>query len=351
MQGTGSNSNGSAPVGAAAPRKRRFDYGDDPAVSAKPVTVAEVAALPPKSRTILGVEPAYLIVGLLIFGTAFGFLYSWNLASLWGLWTNDATRTTWGHGIAVPLLCFYLGWIKWKELKEFEIKPAHIGLVILLLGVTAKIVLAASRTATTHVQNLSMLVVLMGATLWILGWNFLRVLWLPIAYFVFAINPPNALYQKLTAPMQDIAANLAAMMLMLCGVDAEALGNQLWLTIGMVHKSVNVAEACSGMKTLFTFIALATVLAYSTNKPMWQKIFLVLCSFPVAIICNGLRIAIIAILVVKDPSENSNWAHGDAHGFIGLAMLLPAMLMQLAIAWVLGRIFVEVPSPTAKEAA
>ena len=65
---------------------------------------------------------------------------------------------------------------------------------------------------------------------------------------------------------------------------------------------------------------------------------LALCALPIAILCNGLRVTLTGVLAVK---VSEAWAKGDAHGFFGLAMLLPAMALQLAVAWTLDRIFVE----------
>jgi exosortase len=278
---------------------------------------------------------------VVVFGFAFYKFYETNLAVLTNLWWTDPS---WSHGLAVPALSLFLVYIRWDDLAACPVRGTWAGLGILAVGVVGQVLFAA--TGTTHMQNLSMLVVLTGVTLWVLGWEFMRILWLPISYLVFSINPPGELYQRVTAPMQDWAAAIAAKLLILVNVWSEVQGNQLSVMWQGEYKPVNVAEACSGMRMLVAFFALAAVLAYSSARPMWQKVFLTCCAVPVAIVCNGLRVAIIAYLVASDPRPNSPWAHGDAHGFVGLAMLAPAMLMQVGIGWVLDRLFLEDPEAT-----
>jgi exosortase len=232
-----------------------------------------------------------------------------------------------------------LVYLRWDEIKVLKIKGAWQGLAILVIGVTGQVLFAA--TSTTHMMNLSMLVVLFGVALWVLGWDYLRILWLPISYLVFAINPPGELYQRVTEPMQRIAATLASKILMIFNVPSEPRGTTLEVMWNNEPKMIEVADACSGMRMLIAFVALAAVLAYSSHRPNWQRIFLTLCAIPVAILCNSMRVAIIAALVAGDSRAESPWAHGAAHAYVGLAMIIPAALMQLAIAWMLDRIFVD----------
>ena len=101
---------------------------------------------------------------------------------------------------------------------------------------------------------------------------------------------------------------------------------------------LNVEQACSGMRMLVAFFALAVALAYSTARPTWQKLTLAACELPIAVICNGFRVTMTGVLAVR---VDEAWASGKAHEYFGLLMLGPALLMQLGVAWILDRIFVE----------
>jgi exosortase/archaeosortase family protein len=141
--------------------------------------------------------------------------------------------------------------------------------------------------------------------------------------------------------MQMIAAELGVQMLPLVGGEGVRHGSVMEVTFGQVTKPLEVAEACSGMRLLVAFFALAVALGYSSDRPMWQKVTLAVCALPIAVLCNGLRVMLTGYLVVN---VSPSWGQGDAHGFFGLTMLVPAMLLQLAVAWVLDRLFIEVPT-------
>jgi exosortase len=195
-------------------------------------------------------------------------------------------------------------------------------------------------TGTAHMSMLSILVVLMGTTLFVLGWDYLKILWLPIGYLVFAIPPPNTLYAALTIPMQQIAAEVGVWFMPLFGSEAHRMGTiiQVMKSGGGEPVTLEVEQACSGMRMLVAFLALAVALAYSTPRPVWQKVFLAVSAVPIAIFCNALRVTLTGIMVAK---VNPHWGEGNAHAYFGLLMLIPAMFMQLALAWVLERLFVE----------
>jgi exosortase len=214
-----------------------------------------------------------------------------------------------------------------------------VGAAVLLVAIGGQILYRA--TGVEHMSFISLPLVFFGLVLFVFGWEHLKVLWLPIGYLAFALPPPVSLYVKLTQPMQMIAAELGVQMLPLVGGSGERMGTVIQVTFGSVTKPLEVAEACSGMRLLVAFFALAVALGYSSNRPMWQKVTLAVCALPIAILCNGLRVMLTGLLVVK---VSDSWGRGDAHGFFGLTMLVPALLLQLAVAWVLDRLFVEVPA-------
>ena len=127
-------------------------------------------------------------------------------------------------------------------------------------------------------------------------------------------------------------------LLRLMNYEADLSGTIINVYRGGVAIPLNVELACSGMKMLVAFFALAIALAYSTSRPVWQKVFLAACALPIAIFCNAMRVAFTALLVVH---YGEQWAKGSAHAYFGLLMLIPAMILQISVAWVLDRIFVE----------
>jgi exosortase len=103
-------------------------------------------------------------------------------------------------------------------------------------------------------------------------------------------------------------------------------------------RSLNVAEACAGLRSLMTFISVGAAVAFLSSRPLWQKIIMTLSAIPIAISCNVMRVAGQGLLhnyVSEKLSESF------AHQFVGLVMLVPAFFLILLVGWLLDQIFVE----------
>ncbi len=321
-----------------APRRgSRYRYSE-PAVTA----ATAIAAAPIASGS--GISWKWIWIGMAAAGLAVILFYPNDLLGLVERW---ATQAAWGHGFIVPLLsCFFIQ-VKWDTLRRLKPRGSWWGLGMLLVGVCGQVLFRA--TGVASMSLLSLMVVLFGIALFVFGWEYMKVLWLPIAYLGFAMPPPDPLYVRMTMPMQAIAAELGIQLLPLFGGEGIRNGTVIDVIFSSGHTRLFVAEACSGMKMLIAFFALSVALAYSTQRPTWQKLTLALCALPIAIICNAFRVTLIGVLAVKvDPSL----ATGNQHEYIGfVAMLIPALLMQLGLAWILDRLFVDVPEGTEGAAA
>lgn len=290
-------------------------------------------------KPALGSEPsqspvfwAHLVLG----GSIFYLFYGIVIATLKNRWYSDPS---WSHGFLVPLFSAFLVYQAWDRLVSLPIKPNYwLGLPLFLFACFGNIFfLIFGQYNSAH---LSLLVCLIGLTLFLFGVDHLRILWLPICYLLFCIPIPEGLYVRMTAPLQELAAGGAATLLPLFGIQAERHGVEITVPRGPFEppESLNVAEACSGMRMVVAFFALAVILAYSKKQPMWHKLFLSCCALPIALLCNILRVTLIGILFIY---INRDYARGTTHQWVGLLMLIPAMGLQLGLAWVLDRIFVD----------
>ncbi len=297
--------------------------GSGSAPSGKPLRYDYVASIEstksPKSEL-----PGYILAVIAGVAVLFYLLYRINFEQLVHVWS---TNPNFSQGFLIPVISAMFIYLRWNTLRNLPIKPTYIGLILLMFGVFGQVLFRI--TGQEQFSDLSMLVVLFGLALWLLGWQQMKILWLPICYLLFMINPPQALYVKLTTPLQSIAASGGAHMLLLFGIHAYREATQIHLQVGDKWPSLNVAQACSGIRMLTAFFALAVALAYSTNRPMWQKLALSLCALPIAIFVNALRVTLSGVLFAYAGSE---WARGSTHASLGLLMLIPAGLLQLGAA-------------------
>ena len=117
----------------------------------------------------------------------------------------------------------------------------------------------------------------MGGVLLVLGPRMFQGLFLPVAYLLFAITVSEAVMNAITWRLQNWAAVGSFIMLNIIGVQTDIAGNTLTIyTRDGSEVPLNVAEACSGMRMLIAFIALAAAVALVACPKWWQRIALML---------------------------------------------------------------------------
>ncbi len=307
-----SDGQGTEPPGNNPAVEPRFDY-----------TVGMMAAHRRASRLHGSVQ--LILLGIVL---AFSALFYINFRTLIHVWSSNPNFSM---GFAIPFISAYFVYLHWETLSALKPRPAPVGLLLLLIGVVSQVIFLVH--GQIQFSHLSMFVVLFGGVLWLLGWEYMKILWLPICYLIFMINPPQALYVKLTSPLQEISASLGVHILPFFGINAFRTATQVHVQSGTHWYTLNVVRACSGIRMLTTFFALCIALGYSTTRPIWQKLLLAVCALPIAILCNALRVALSGVIYVTLGSE---WARGSTHASLGLLMLIPAFLMLLGIAWFIG---------------
>jgi exosortase/archaeosortase family protein len=107
---------------------------------------------------------------------------------------------------------------------------------------------------------------------------------------------------------------------------------------GGTVRTLNVAEACAGLRSLMTFVSVGAAVAFLSARPLWQKIVITVTSIPIAIFCNVMRVSGQGLL---DHYVSQQLSENFAHQFVGMIMLIPAFLLILLVGWVLDQIFLE----------
>lgn len=199
------------------------------------------------------------------------------------------------------------------------------------------------------IKDFGMIMSVFGAVLTIGGWGIMRIAWFPCV-FLLAIPPwPDTIYQKIAIPLQNIASAVGVLVMTICGIDAERNGTTMAMYRGGVKVGeLNVATACSGIKSLMTFVSLGAALAFLSNRPLWQKLFITASTVPIAIFCNAMRVGGQGLL---DYYVSHEWSSGFAHMFAGVVFLLPGFLMILGLIWALDKLFIDVDDEAAEEPA
>lgn len=277
----------------------------------------------------------------------FHFNFIWRMIRI----ATDQWGGDWSHALVIPFIGIYYIFQKRDDLITSPRRVFWPALPILFVGMFSYIWwIAPGRN--DMLQGYSMIIALFGLVLFLLGPAMMRVLWFPILFLVFAVKVSDRLWEAIAWQLQKIAAHSATIVLNVLGVDATVKGSTIDLyKNGVKLPPLNVAEACSGLRMLMAFMALGVAMAFLFDRAWWQRLIMVLLTVPIAIAVNVGRVTILGMLNIYQP----NLAEGDFHKFVGLLMLIPALLMFMGLGWVLDQILIEDEhasvSPTASERA
>ena len=253
-------------------------------------------------------------------------LYYKILYSLGMQWYADPDYS---HGFLVPLLSGYFVWERREKLRSLPVVPSPWG--IGLLGGGLLMLLIGATGSELYAQRTSLIVVTAGLVLLMLGREFLRVLLFPIAFLFFMIPLPAIIMNAVAFPLQLFAAKTATYCLYNFGIPVLREGN----VIVLAGTTLEVAEACSGIRSLQALLALGTVYAYFTQPVMWKRWTLVLLSIPIAIAANAFRVTGTGVLAHYWGIEA---AQGFYHTFEGWLIFVVAFALLLSCGLLLSRI-------------
>ena len=253
-------------------------------------------------------------------------LYAGVLKGLVLQWWSDPD---YGHGFFVPLFSFYVLWHARKRWTNCEIGPSNFGFVVMAGAVG--LLLLGSIGAELFISRFSMLVLLAGMILFLAGWKTLRAVSFPLSYLIWMIPIPVIIYNQITFPLQLLASRLATAWLELVQIPVLREGNILVMS----NYSLEVIEACSGIRSLMTLIALAVAYGYLVEPRVSVRYILALLMIPIAIVTNAIRIMGAGMLAHRYGPAT---AEGFLHEFSGWVIFVSAMILMFLCHWILGRI-------------
>jgi exosortase len=261
-----------------------------------------------------------VITGLLLW------LYFPTLSHLVGQWWSDPNFS---HGFFVPLFSGFVIWQERSRLSRLTPQPSWWGLFFLGLGLCVLIV--GQMGAELFLSRLSLLIALAGMIVLFLGWRFFLALLFPWAFLLLMIPIPAIIFNQLTFPLQKLASVIASTTLPWMGVPVLREGNVIILPA----MALEVAEACSGIRSLMSLATLALIYGYLMERKVAVRVLLTLASVPIAVAANSLRIVGTGLLVQYwDPER----AQGFFHEFSGWLIFVVSLIMLYLLHRVL-RIF------------
>lgn len=245
----------------------------------------------------------------------------------------------WGHAFVIPFISGFLIYRERAKLFAAPISPFWPGVLPLVLGVITYFFFVLG-VSNHMLQGAAMLLALSGTVLLTCGLQVFRIVFLPVAFLCFGITISEQVMIKATFPLQLLATKGAWLVL-----EALSFGGNWYMvdadgnTLTMYYKGrqipLNVAEACSGMRMVIAFVALAGAVALLSVREWWKRAAVVMLSVPVALFMNVIRVCVLALASLYD----NNLATGNVHMLIGTLLLIPGLGLFLAAVWALERLF------------
>jgi exosortase len=241
-------------------------------------------------------------------------LYGPILLHLLSQWWHDPNFS---HGFFVPLFSAFVVWQERDRLRRLPLRASWSGLPILALALCVLIV--GQMGAELFLSRLSLLIAMAGLTVLFLGWNFFTATFFPWAFLVLMIPIPAIIFSQITFPLQLLASRVAAETLPLFGVPILREGN----VIHLPAMALEVAEACSGIRSLMSLVTLAIIYGYLMEKRLWVRCVLAVASVPIAVVANSVRIIGTGLLVQYwDPDKAEGYFHASWGWIIFVVSLL-----------------------------
>lgn len=243
-----------------------------------------------------------------------------------GDWNNDPNYS---HGFLVPLISAYFVYQKWPTLKTLPVVPSNLGLPV-MVGSLLLLVFGFAGTEYYTMRS-SLVFLLAGIVLYWFGWQVFKALALPLGFLLFMVPLPYIVYDALAFPLKLFVTQASVAALKALGVAVVREGN----IIMFPQTVLEVADACSGLRSLMSLLALAVAYAFVAQKSWVKRLLLVLSAVPIAIMTNMFRVIVTGFLAQH---YGAAVAEGFFHEFAGFVVFALAMVLLLLFGAVLGRV-------------
>ena len=279
-----------------------------------------------------------LAAGLVLGGLL---LVYWSVLS--GLIDAWSTDDNYSHGFFIVPLAAFFAWERRRAFAAAPVRGSAFGLLV-VAGSMALLV-AGLLGAELFLSRVSLIGAIAGSILFLFGWQRLRIVLFPLAFLLLMVPLPALIFNKIAFPLQLVASHVGEYTISSLEIPIQREGNVLILA----NATLEVAEACSGIRSLVSLFTLGIVFGYFVDRRPWVRALIALSAVPVAILANGLRVASAGVAAHNFGAAG---VEGLFHDFSGWVVFIVAFLMMLGFQRLLQRLVPpRVPQLPATETA
>lgn len=249
-----------------------------------------------------------------------------------GIWNSEEQA----HGPIVLVVSAYLIWMKRAVLLTpagagvDSVAPARpvLGWSLLVFGL---LLYALGRSQEILLFEVgSQIPVLLGALLITLGMAPVRALWFALFFLLFMVPLPGFVVDAATGPLKQIVSELSESILYLFGYPIARSG----VTLSIGPYQLLVADACSGLHSMFSLSAMGLLYLYLMEHKNWLRNGILIASIlPIAFFANIVRVMSLVLVTYHLGDEAGR---GFLHGFAGILLFVSALLFLFALDGALG---------------
>jgi exosortase len=227
---------------------------------------------------------------------------------LFWAWLNHSNNS---HGILVPLISVYFIWQKREILRKVKISNSNLGAVVLIISMGMYLLSYAGAVAV--ISRAMIVFSLIGLVLFTLGKTIFKLLSFPVLFLIFMIPVPDSIVGVVALPLQLFVTNISSFIIHAFSIPVYQEGNMLYFT----QTQLEIAEACSGIRSLVSLAMLSVIFAYMCDKGWVRKATLLASAIPLALFANIVRVSGTGVLA---HFCGDKVARGFLHEFSGLAV-------------------------------
>jgi exosortase D (VPLPA-CTERM-specific) len=224
----------------------------------------------------------------------------------------DWQKEEYSHGYLLPVIALLMGLHRLAARPSVP-KPTWKGIGLLLFGLA--IATFGAHAAARHFVLVGLWLSLISLSLVYLGAKSTAILMPAFVYLLFSFPAPTELYANLSLELQLLSSSVGAALLDLLGISVLQNGN----IIDLGTYSLQVVEACSGLRYLFPLVSFGYLIAYLLKDSWWKRAVILFSTIPIAIAMNVVRIAAVGIAVEQ---WGPTMAEGVVHDFQGWLVFL-----------------------------
>ena len=251
-------------------------------------------------------------------------LFAPTIIELTGVWYNN---DDYSHGFFVIPIAFFMLWQKREKLFLVASQSSWIGFPFFVAGAIVYVISFITNFHT--LTNISMIILILSLLIFISGWKLTVLLLFPVLFLLFMFPIPSAYYIMMTNPLKLMITTISADIIELFGITVYQDGNLLFFS----NTQLEVAEACSGIRSLYSYLMLGCVFALISGK-LILKVIMVLSAIPLSLFVNIVRVTVTGIL--------SNYygptvAQGFFHEFTGFFLFVIGFIILLLVYYLVER--------------